>query len=103
MPILLGFYPSSRKGKRYRMVFADPKMIIDFGLKTGSTYIDQGDDKKRENYLKRHKVNEDWTKINPGSASAFILWGENKDIGDNLIQFLDKFDIKVPQGSKIIF
>lgn len=102
MPILLGFYPSSRKGKRYRMVFADPHMIIDFGLKTGSTYIDHGDETKRKNYLSRHSKNEDWTKINPGSASAIILWGESKDIGDNLIQYLDKFDIKVPKGSKII-
>jgi len=103
MPILLGFYPSSRKGKRYRMVFANPKLIIDFGLKTGSTYIDHGDEIKRKNYLSRHSKNEDWTKINPGSASAIILWGESKDIGDNLIQYLDKFDIKVPKGSKIIF
>jgi hypothetical protein len=102
MPILLGFYPSSRKGKRYRMVFADPKLIIDFGLKIGSTYIDHGDEVKRTNYLKRHG-NEDWTKINPGSASAIILWGDSKDIGDNLIQYLDRFNIKVQPGSKIIF
>jgi hypothetical protein len=102
MPILLGFYPSPRKGKRYRMIFADPHQIVDFGLKDGSTYIDHGDEVKRKNYLSRH-FKEDWTKINAGSASALILWGENKDIGDNLLQYLDTFDIKVPQGSKIIF
>jgi hypothetical protein len=102
MPILLGFYPSSRKGKRYRMVLADPKMIVDFGMKHSNTYVDSATDQTRTNYLKRHG-NEDWTKINPGSASAIILWGESKDIGDNLIQYLDKFDIKVPNGSKIIF
>jgi len=102
MPILLGFFPSSRKGKRYRMVFANPREIVDFGLKNGSTYIDHGDETKRLNYLKRHQVNEDWSKINPGSASAIILWGESRDIGDNLNQYLDRFNIQVQPGTKII-
>jgi hypothetical protein len=103
MPILLGFYPSPRKGKRYRMKLADPHQILDFGFKDGSTFIDHGDEVKRRNYLSRHSKREVWTQINPGSASALILWGESRDIGDNLIQYLDKFDIKVPKGSKIIF
>lgn len=100
MPILLGFYPSPLNNKRYRMVFEDRK--IDFGMKQSNTYVDSATEQTRTNYLKRHG-NEDWTKINPGSASAFILWGENRDIGDNLIQYLDKFKIDVPTGSKIIF
>ena len=101
MPILLGFYPSPLKHKRYRMIFQDHR-IIDFGVKNGNTYIDHGDEVKRKNYLSRHSKREDWTQINPGSASALILWGENKDIGDNLIQYLDRFQIKVVKGSKII-
>jgi len=52
--------------------------------------------------LSRHSKNEVWSKINPGSASRFILWGDSRDIGDNLIHYLDRFDIKVVQGSKII-
>lgn len=103
MPILLGFFPSSRKGKRYRMVFANPHQIVDFGLKGGNTFIDHGDETKRLNYLKRHRVNEDWDSINAGSASAIILWGESRDIGDNLVQYLEKFNVHVPSGSKIIF
>ena len=42
MPILLGFYPSPRKGKRYRMILADPHQVLDFGFKDGSTFIDHG-------------------------------------------------------------
>jgi hypothetical protein len=102
MPILLGFYPSQRKNKRYRMILADPKMIVDFGMKHSNTYVDSATDQTRTNYLKRHG-NEDWTKINAGSASALILWGESRDIGDNLIQYLERFNIKVPKGTKIIF
>jgi hypothetical protein len=84
------------------MVFANPHMIIDFGMKQSNTYVDSATDQTRTNYLKRHG-NEDWTNINPGSASALILWGESRDIGDNLIQYLDHFKIHVPKGSKIIF
>lgn len=102
MPTLLGFYPSPRKGKRYRMIFADPHQIVDFGMKQSNTYVDSATDQTRKNYLSRH-FKEDWTKINAGSASALILWGENKDIGDNLLQYLDTFDIKPSKGSKIIF
>ena len=77
-------------------------MIIDFGMKQSNTYVDGATDITRTNYLKRHGK-EDWTQINPGSASAFILWGNGRDIGDNLIQYLDKFEIKISEGSKIIF
>jgi hypothetical protein len=101
MPVLLGFYPSPLKNKRYRMVFEDRK--FDFGMKQSNTYVDSATDQTRKNYLSRHAKNEDWTRINAGSASAIILWGESKEIGDNLIQYLDKFNIKVPKGSKIIF
>lgn len=103
MPILLAFFPSPRKGKRYRMVFADPHKIVDFGSKHSNTYVDNATDITRTNYLNRHRVNEDWSKINPGSASALILWGENKGIEDNLIQYIDKFKIRVPKGSSIIY
>ena len=103
MSILLAFFPSPRKGKRYRMVFADPIKIMDFGLKDGSTFIDHGDEVKRKNYLSRHSKREDWGQVNPGSASRCILWGENTDIGDNLIQYLDKFNIRFAKGTKFIF
>ena len=102
MPILLGFFPSPRKDKRYRMIFANPHRIVDFGMKQSNTYVDGATDIKRTNYLKRHGK-EDCTQISPASASAFILWGNGRDIGDNLIQYLDEFKTLVPSGSKIIF
>ena len=103
MPILLGFYPSPRKDKRYRMVLAEPRISFDFGMKNSNTYVDGASDQTRKNYLSRHSKNEVWSKINPGSASRFINWGDSRDIGDNLIQYLDRFEILVPSGSKIIF
>lgn len=67
---------------------------INFGSKTGSTYIDHHDQYKRKNYLNRHKaLGEDWTKINAGSLSKYLLWGKSINIYENLINYLNKFNI----------
>jgi hypothetical protein len=82
---------SNVKGKRYTAVIGDKK--ISFGSSVGSTYIDHGDEVKRTNYLKRHKVNEDWTKVNAGSLSRFILWGDSPDINVNIANYKKKFGL----------
>lgn len=86
--------PSSRKDKKYMIRFQEPNLVIHFGSKGSSTYLDHHDKVKRENYLKRHYVNEDWTKVNAGSASRYILWGDSIDLKTNLRVFLDTFRIK---------
>ena len=83
--------PSTRKGKRF-MAEINGK-VIHFGAKNGSTYLEHKDKIKRENYLKRHKVNEDWTKINPASLSRFILWGDSTNINDNIEDYKKRFKI----------
>lgn len=85
---------SPRKDKKYVIRFEEPTMIIHFGAKGSSTYIDHHDKVKRENYLKRHSVNEDWSKVNAGSLSAYLLWGDSINIERNLRVFLDTFRIK---------
>jgi hypothetical protein len=79
--------------KKYKIVFSEPKLIILFGSKNSSTYLDHKDKTKRTNYLNRHKVREDWTKVNPGSLSALILWGDSTNLNTNLNQYLKKFNI----------
>ena len=101
MPILVGLFPSPRQ-KRYRMILANPKMIIDFGLKHSNTYVDGASELTRHNYLKRHQKNEDWNKLSAGAASAIILWGNSQDIESNLEDFINKFQLEVPKGTKII-
>ena len=81
---------STRKDKRLEAILKDGTSIH-FGAKNGSTYIDHGDKKKRENYIKRHQVNEDWNTINAGSLSRFILWGDSNDIGKNILDYKKKF------------
>ena len=83
--------PSTRKDKRFMIVFNGK--TIHFGQKGGSTYIDNGDKIKRENYIKRHKVNKDWTKVNSGSAARFLLWGDYPTLEQNHQAFMKRFGI----------
>lgn len=83
---------STRKGKRFMAIFKNGT-ITHFGLKGSSTFIDHGDEVKRQNYLKRHAKNEDWN--NPytaGSLSKWILWGNHKTLDANYQEYMKKFD-----------
>lgn len=80
MPIkFVLFTKSNRKDKRMSATFYDKdKQIVattHFGLRDGSTFIDHNDKTKKENYLKRHSVRENWMNpLTPGSLSRWILW-----------------------------
>ncbi len=84
---------SNKPNKKLVIKFSDPNLTIHFGSKNSSTFLDHQDKVKRSNYLKRHKVNEDWNQVNAGSLSAYILWGDSSDMYANLINYLDKFNI----------
>ena len=84
---------SNKPNKKLVIIFSEPDLTIHFGSKNSSTFLDHHDKVKRSNYLKRHKVNENWNKINAGSLSAYILWGPSTDLNTNLINYLDKFNI----------
>jgi hypothetical protein len=84
---------SNKPNKKLVITFTEPNLTIHFGSKNSSTFLDHHDKVKRSNYLKRHKVNEDWNQINAGSLSAYILWGSSSDMYSNLIDYLDKFNI----------
>ena len=84
---------SNKPNKKLVIKFSDPNLTIHFGSKYSSTYLDHHDKVKRSNYLKRHKVNENWNQVNAGSLSAYILWGPSTDLYENLFYHLDKFNI----------
>ena len=89
----VSLYNSKRKGKKYVITFENPNMVIHVGAKGSATYLDHHDEAKRENYLKRHFVNEDWSRVNAGSLSRWILWGPTTDLKTNLSLFLERFGI----------
>ena len=84
---------SNKPNKKLVIKFSEPNLTIHFGSKNSSTFLDHHDKIKRINYLKRHRVNEDWNQVNAGSLSAYILWGDSSDMYANLINYLDKFNI----------
>lgn len=82
---------STRKNKRYMAHFKNG-LIIHFGLLNGSTYIDHHDKNKRNNYIKRHEIREDFKDAySPSALSRFLLWGDKKTLSDNIKLFLKKF------------
>ena len=94
MTSLIYFGKSKRKGKKYMAVFKNPTKTIHFGSDVSQTYTEGATKTKRENYIKRHKVNENWDKLNAGSLSRFVLWGDSTKVSTNLKSFLKKFKIK---------
>ena len=68
--------------KKYDAVINGTK-TISFGAAGYSDYTIHKDDKRKDNYIKRHS-NEDWTRQNVASAawlSRYILW-EKKTLAE---------------------
>jgi hypothetical protein len=86
---------SNKPNKKLVITFSEPNLTIHFGSKNSSTFLDHYDKTKRSNYLKRHKVNENWDQVNAGSLSAYILWGSSTDMYTNLLNYLEKFNIDI--------
>lgn len=91
---------SNRNDKRFQAVFYgdDNKKIktTQFGLKNPKigTYIDHKNDKLKENYLKRHKKNENWNDfMSAGSLSRYILWNK-KTFQESLNDYKRIFKLK---------
>lgn len=62
------------------LVSPEGKKLHHFGSAGMSDYTLNKDDSRKQLYINRHNnPREDWTKINPGSLSRYILW-EFKDL-----------------------
>jgi hypothetical protein len=87
---------STRKDKKHMLV-DDEDNKIHFGAHGYSDYTIHNDEKRKRNYLARHKTNEDWTiknGITAGFLSRWILWNrESIDLSLNDIK--KKFKISI--------
>lgn len=96
---LLDVKPSTAKGKKYMAIFCPcegPSKCkgkkVHFGYAGSQTYLDHHDKTKRENYLKRHKANENWNSpTTPGALSRYLLWGDSTSLMMNIKEFKKKF------------
>jgi hypothetical protein len=84
---------------------------VDFGFRgngrNGFTFVDGATDTQKENYWKRHLANETENTLiknlvpSASLLSAYILWGETRDIGKNVKRLNQLWRLKsVPLNSK---
>ena len=89
--------PSTVGDKKYTATFLEPpykKVLktVHFGLRGSSTYLDHRDILKRQNYIKRHKPNENWRDgMSAGALSRFILWGEKTTLNEAIRAYKQRF------------
>lgn len=98
MAKLLRIVPSANRLKKYDAVFEGGK-IVSFGgrRENGVPYDDfllTGNRMKREAYIARHRVNEDWTDpYAAGTLSRYILWGDSRKLSENLRNYRRRFGL----------
>ena len=98
MPISVKITKSNQKGKRLMAIFRIHKggkiiKITHFGSDKYENYTIHKDKKRKENYLKRHKKNEDWMDFkSAGSLSRWILW-EKTNLKDAIKSYKDRFEL----------
>ena len=87
--MIVSISKSKVKNKRFCITMNDGKKY-NFGLDTGSTYIDHHDKQIREAYRARHYSNDTEKKLidnlvpSPSLFSYYILWGPSTSIEANV-------------------
>jgi len=76
---LIDIAVSTRPDKKLMAIFsiAGKEKIVHFGSHSSTTYVEGADELKKMNYLKRHKIREDWDNpFSAGCLSRWILWND---------------------------
>lgn len=87
--------PSTRYNKRFKATFNNG-IVTHFGQRdpVNGTYIDHGDENKRNAYIARHSKLENWNDpYAAGTLSRYILWGDSTNIIDNINLYRKKFNL----------
>ena len=89
---------SQVSGKKYTAVFYDDDRnkikTTHFGSAGMSDYTKHKDDERKQNYLDRHRANENWSDYkSAGSLSKNILWNKTS-ISASYNDYLKKFGLK---------
>lgn len=84
--------------KKYKAIFYNKDRskvkTTHFGAKGMNDYTIHKDDERKERYLARHKVNEDWNDYtSAGSLSRYLLWNK-PSLSASFNDYLKKFKLK---------
>lgn len=67
--------------------------VVHFGSKGSSTFIDHKDKDKKDAYLARHKVNENWNDpTSAGALSRWLLWNK-ETLSASISDFKKRFKL----------
>ena len=76
-PLKVILSKSKRKDKKWVATMHQLGHKHNFGQKDSSTFIDHKDVQKKDNYIRRHKKNENWNDIHSaGFWSKNLLWNK---------------------------
>ena len=98
MAKLLRVVPSTDRDKKYDAVFDDGRVVRFGGRRENGVpyddYLSTGNRMKREAYIARHRVNEDWTDpYAAGTLSRYLLWGDSRSLSRNLADYRRRFGV----------
>ena len=92
---------SKKSDKKYDVTGTSLNNSISFGAKGYSDYTIHKDPKRKDNYIKRHQVNEDWKDLNKaGTWSKYLLW--NKPTLEESIKDMEKQSNIIPALTSLI-
>jgi len=92
---LLSIKPSTAKNKKYTATFLinDKEKTVHFGYAGSKTFLDHGDEKKKDAYLARHKKNENWNDpLTPASLARYINWNKTT-LSASIADFKKRFNL----------
>lgn len=74
--------------------------VISFGAKGYEDFTTHKDESRKENYIKRHQKNEDWTNpLTAGFWSRWLLWNKGS-LAQSAADIEKRFGIKVKLSIK---
>ena len=96
-PVSVVIKPSTMKTKKKTAIFTmddRTRRIVHFGQAGASDFTKNKDEKRKENYLDRHRERENWNDpLTPGALSRWILWNK-PTLRDSILDFKKRFNLK---------
>lgn len=87
-------FQSPNPNKKFMILTPEGKTVY-FGQNGASDYTIHKDDKRRMNYIARHKSRENWNDLNKaGTWSRYLLW-EKPTLNEAIRNMERRFNIKI--------
>lgn len=89
---LVSITRSDRAEKKFVAKFDDGTQTH-FGQRGAGDFTTTGDEEKKKNYLKRHRVNENWNDFkSAGSLARWILWNK-PTLRESIADYKQRFNL----------